>query len=185
MMISNNARNGFDHLLMQAIKASMTASSSDACEVTVLANPSEIGETKIVIFTISSYLFRAIVLIYFTPDDCAKEYFSQFNRGHPSEMTEQSFFDAIAECGNMCCGTLNRELSQYFPHLGMSTPNFINSNCSFYLDALKCGHIQHFKIEASDTFQFHASLGICHYADLDFILKTNDASTPIGELELF
>ena len=47
---------------------------------------------------------------------------------------EQAFFDAIAERGNICCGILNRDLGHYFPHMGLSTPNILDKECSSKLE---------------------------------------------------
>lgn len=184
-MISKHARDGFDHLLIQAIKASLVTSQQDACEVAVITDPSEIKETKIVMLTVSSYLFRLMVFIYFSPDDATKGHFARINNIQAKDMSEQSFYDAIAEYGNICCGILNRDLGQFFPHIGMSTPNIIDKNCSYYLDALNCGHIQHFNVDVNGTAAFHASLCVCDFADLDFIVDVHDADADTGELELF
>jgi hypothetical protein len=186
-MISKQAQDGFNHLLIKAIKSSLVMPTADACEVNVLTDLTEIEETKMVILTVSSYLFRLMVFIYFTPDDSTKEYFARINKTQALDMSEQSFYDAIAECGNICCGILNRDLSQFFPHIGMSTPNIIDKNCSSYLNVLGCGHIQHFKVNVNDIngASFHVSLCINDFADLHFILDKNEEETNTGELELF
>jgi CheY-specific phosphatase CheX len=184
-MISNHARNGFDHLLKRAIQSTMVASPNDVFEIAVIADPTEIKQTKIVILTVSSYLFRLMVLIHFTPDSSTKELFSRINHVEASEMSEQSLYDAIAECGNMFCGVLNRDLCQFFPHLGMSTPNFIDKNCSSYLNTLNPGHIQHLKVNINDTPLFHVSMCVSNYSDLDFVVNVNETVTHTGELELF
>jgi hypothetical protein len=126
-----------------------------------------------------------MVLIYFTPDSATKEYFAGINNMQASEMSEQSFHDAVAEYGNICCGILNRDLGQFFPHIGMSTPNIIDRNCSSYLNVLGCGHIQHFKATVNNNAQFHVSLCVSDYADLDFVVKADEESVNTGELELF
>lgn len=184
-MISNQARNGFDHLLKQAIKSNMVASPDDVCEIGVIPDQSDIKQTKIVILTISSYLFRLMVLVYFTPDSRTKEHFARISGIEASDMSEQAFNDVIAECGNMCCGVLNRDLCQYFPHLGMSTPNFIEKNCSLYLHDLNPGHLQHFKVDINGDLLFHVSLCVSDYSDLDFVVDVNEVATNTGELELF
>ena len=184
-MISTNARNGFDQLLTRALKASVTASQEDACEVTVLTDLSEITASRIVVLTVSSYLFRLMVMIYFTPDQATKEHFARMNKVRVEDMSEQSFYDAISECGNICCGILNRDLGAFFPHIGMSTPNLIDKNCSSYLDALNCDHIQHFKVDVDTAALFHVSLCVSDYADLDFVVEADEESASTGELELF
>lgn len=184
-MISNNARDGFDHMFTQGIKGGLAASSEDSCEITFLPDLSEVEETKLVILTVSSYLFRLMVLIYFTPDEATKEHFARINKMQASDMSEQVFYDAISECGNICCGILNRELAHFFPNIGMSTPNILDKNCSSYLKMLNCGHIQHLRIDINNTVHFHASLCVCDYANLDFKVEITEEEASTGELELF
>ncbi len=184
-IISNHARDGFDRLLVQAIKSSLVVQVEDVCEVVALADLLEEANTKIVMLTVSSYLFRAMVLINFTPDRHTKEYIARAANSKTSDMSDQSFYDAVAEFGNMCCGILNRELAQIFPHIGMSTPNIIETNCLAYLNRLSCAHIRHFKIELNGTCLFRVSLCVCTYADLDFSVKDHEEVTSTGDLELF
>lgn len=184
-MISSHARQGFDHLLTQAIKTSLLTSAEDTCEVTVLSDQSEITDTRIVMLTVSSFLFRMMVLIYFTPDDATKAYFARRNNLPESDMSQQVLYDAIAEYGNICCGILNRDLGAYFPHIGMSTPNIIDKNCATYLSVLGGNHVKHLKVSLNDAALFHVSLCVCDYADLDFVVDMNQEAEQTGELELF
>lgn len=163
----------------------MVASPDDACEVTVISSESEIKEEMMVVLTISSYLFRLVVLIYFTRDDATREHIARGSRINASEMSEQAFYDSISEFGNVCCGILNRGLAGFFPHIGMSTPNIIHKDCSTYLKRLGCGHIQHFKVKINDSVRFHVGLCVSDYADLDFVVDTAQAESGTGELELF
>jgi hypothetical protein len=184
-MISTHARDGFDHLLTRALKASLVASDDDVCDVKVIDNLSEIDASTIVVLTISSYLFRLMVMLHFTPDDSTRQHVARINKISTEEMSEQSFHDALAECGNICCGILNRDLGAIFPHIGMSTPNIIDTECAAYLNMLNCGHIQHFEINIADRPLFHVSLCVSDYADLDFVVDVNEEATDTGELELF
>ena len=109
-MISARARDGFDQLLVRAIRSSLTLSPNDDCEIAVLDDTSGIAETKIIMLTISSYVFRLVVFIHFSPNRQTKNYFAKLRKIAPDEMSDQSFYDTIAECGNVCCGILNREL---------------------------------------------------------------------------
>jgi hypothetical protein len=184
-MISARARDGFDQLLVRAIRSSLTLSPNDDCEIAVLDDTSGIAETKIIMLTISSYVFRLVVFIHFSPNRQTKNYFAKLRKIAPDEMSDQSFYDTIAECGNVCCGILNRELWEFYPHIGMSTPNIMDRNCTTHLGALRHGHIRHFKIRVDDDFEFHAGLCVCDYADIDFAVKPEAIESSIGELELF
>lgn len=184
-MISIQARDGFDNLLIHATKSSLVASKDDVCEVTVLADTSAIKNTKMVVLTVSSYLFRLVILIYFNLDTPTKEHIARSRNVDASDMDDQDFYDSIAEFGNICCGTLNRGLAPFFPHIGMSTPNIIDKNCSSFLGRLNCGYTKHFRVDINDAVHFHIGLCVSDYADLDFtvIIEQDDSGT--GELELF
>jgi CheY-specific phosphatase CheX len=184
-MISNQARDGFDRLLTRALKASLTVSEEDAFEIAAVDHLDGLDASTIVVLTISSYLFRTIVMLHFSSDEATREHVARINKMAVEEMTEQSFHDAIAECGNICCGIFNRDLGAIFPHIGMSTPNIIGSKCVAYLDMLNGGHIQHFAIDIAQQPLFHVSLCVCDYADLDFAVDANEESADTGELELF
>lgn len=184
-MISTNARNGFDHLLIQGFKGALAAQPDDTCDIGSVPDLSGVKDTKCVVLTISSYLFRLMVLIYFTPDTPTKAHFSRASKIDASAMSEQALIDAISECANMCCGALSRDLSRVFPHIGMSTPNILDKESSSSLHTLNCGHIQHFTVDINKATRFHASLCVSDYADLDFVVDTTASDVSSGELELF
>ncbi|QJQ00980.1 hypothetical protein [Herbaspirillum rubrisubalbicans] len=182
--ISAAARDGFDTLLQQALRSSLVPSAASA-EITVLDDVAAIVEKKMVVLTISSYLFRLMVMFHFTPDAATRGHFARLTRANPAEMGDQAFMDAIAECGNLCCGIFNRELGRFFPHLGMSTPNVIDTQCVAYLQKLNCAHVRHFAIDLADAPRFHVSLCISAYDHLDFAVSVEEQVDTTGELELF
>lgn len=184
-MISNSARDGFDYMFMQGIKGGLMATPDDHCTISVLPDLTEVKETKLVILTVSSYLFRLMVMIYFTPDQATKEHFARVNKTTVEDMDLQAFDDAISECGNISCGILNRELAHFFPNIGMSTPNILDKDCSSYLDILNLGHVRHLRVDINEAIHFHASLCVCAYADLDFAVDIREEAASTGELELF
>lgn len=183
-MISSSARDGFDTLLTQALRNSL-ANGSTSFEVSTLTDVAAISEKKMVVLTVSSYLFRLMVMFYFTPDAATKEYFARLNNVNAEDMSEQSFMDAIAECGNLCCGILNRDLGNFFPHIGMSTPNVIDRHCATYLQMLNCGHVQHFAVDIDAAPRFHVTLCVSDCADIDFTVSPEEMDSSTGELELF
>ena len=170
---------------MQGIKGAMAAQSEDICEVSIASDLKGMKATKCVVLTISSYLFRLMVLIYFTPDATTKSHFAKANRLHESDMSEQALIDAISEFSNMCCGALSRDLSPIFRHIGMSTPNILDTECASYLHLFKCGHTQHFKVEVNNHAHLHFSLCVSEYSDIDFEVDTTTEDVSTGELELF
>jgi len=185
-MLSQSATDGFDTLLMQSLKTSLTPSGEESGVMVIAAEDAEaIADSQIVVLTVSSYLFRAMVMFYFTPNADTRAHFARLNHLELDAMSEQTFMDAIAEGGNLCCGILNRDLGNFFPHIGMSTPNVIDKQCASYLQKLNCEHIQHFAVEMPQSPRFYVSLCVSTYADIDFEVDANAAASETGELELF
>lgn len=183
-MISQNAQRSLSQILQQGIKASLLASPLDPVVIEPVADPSGFSCTQTVVLSVSSYHFRLLVLIYFTPDALTKTYFAALNKMDEQSMDAQAFADAISECGNICCGSLNRELAIQFPHVGMSTPNIIDRRCALYLGVLGSTYQQHFDISIPQGPRFHASLCVNEFEDLDFDIQINETQSG-GELEMF
>ncbi len=184
-MISARAKAGFDQMVTQGIRAGLLSPGASPQAITSMDSLKDLRETHAVILSISSYLFRLMVLIYFTPDEATRAHFARIHRMAPEEMTEQAFADAIAECGNMCCGTVNRELGRVFPHVGMSTPNIVDRRCAEHLHLTGYGHLQHFQVSVDDDTRFHVTLCVCDDEDLDFETAPEQAPESTGELEFF
>lgn len=184
-MISNRAQNSFDQMLTLGIKASMGGAAPENCVVEVVPDLKDIQETSVVMLTVASFLFRLSVMIYFSSDEATQGYFARVNNVPPGEMNDQAFLDAIRECGNICCGTLNRELAQVYPHVAMSTPNIIERGCVNHLESLNVGHLQHFRAITEEGMRFHLTLCVRDYADLDFEWTMVEETTAAGEMEFF
>lgn len=183
-MISNNAQRAFGEMLVQGIKASLLASPDEPIAVTPVAQVEGIAASEIVMLSISSYFFRLVVLVYFTPDEQTKAHFARLNKVPVSAMDAQALVDAIHECGNICCGSINRALSAVFPHVGMSTPNIMDKRCAHYRGVLESSHEQHVAIAIPGGPRLHASLCIKEFADLDFEIEAVPVEAG-GELEMF
>lgn len=184
-MISNRARSNFDQMLVLGIKASMGGASPESCEVEVVPDLTSIRETNVVMLTVSSFLFRMSVLVYFSSDEATLNHFAAVNNISAADMSDQAFLDAIRECGNICCGTLNRELARVYPHVAMSTPNIIERECVNHLESLNGGHLQHFRATPAGDKQFHVTLCVRDYADVDFEWAMLEEATAAGEMEFF
>lgn len=182
-MISARATNSFDQMLILGIKASMGEIASADCVVEVLGHPEEIQESHVVLLTVASYVFRLSVLVYFSHDEPTKAHFANMTHVDPAKMTEQDFLDAIQECSNMCCGTLNRELVHTFPHVGMSTPNIIERECVSYLQSLPGGHLQHFRVINNIGQNFYFAICVRDFADIDFEWAPVEEIDSSGEIK--
>ncbi len=183
-MISNAAQEGFEHVFKHGLKESLSPLADDDCVLTVLPDLAQAQERQVVVLTISSFLLRLTVLIYFTPDAITKEHFARVNHKSVEEMDVQNFQDIVSECGNICCGIMNRDLLTIFPHMGLSTPSILDKQCAAYLDVLKYGHIKHIRVDINNVVRFHATLCVSEHADLDFSVDVS-AEESTGELEMF
>lgn len=183
-MLSSNAQRSLTQILHQGLKAGLLVSPDDPIEITPVDDNSAFASAQFVILSVSSYLFRLAVLIYFSPDEQTKSHFAAINKVDAQNMDVQAFEDAISECGNICCGSLNRELVAAFPHVGMSTPNILDRQCAQYLSVLGSTFQQHYDVTIPDGPRFHASLCFNAFAALDFDIQIveNESS---GELEMF
>lgn len=182
--LSVAAREGFDRLLQQSLRASLVPPDSSA-DISVVEDDGQIDSRRMVVLTISSYLFRAMVMFHFSPDALTRAHFARLTRSNAAEMSEQGFMDAIAESGNLCCGIFNRELGRFFPHLGMSTPNVIDRQCAAYLQRLNYAHLRHFAIDIPGSPRLWVSLCVSAYDHLDFTVSAQEQVESTGELELF
>ena len=118
-MISPHAQEGFDLLLIRSLKASLP-SALEHSEIGVTSDVAGLVEQEAVVLTVSSYLFRLMVMIHFKQDATTMAYMAGMHEAGTEGHDKQVFLDAIAEYGNLFCGILNRELGNYFPHIGMS-----------------------------------------------------------------
>lgn len=184
-MISQHAKDGFDFLLQRAIRSSLAPAADDQCDVQPADGSGAIKTRQAVMLTISSYLFRVMVFIHFSPDAATKAHFARIKGCEPAELDDQTLLDVIMECGNICCGALNRDLGNYYPHVGMSTPCVLHRHCIEYIAHLKSGHTRHFGITINDALTLHASLAVCADADMDFQVDMTQAEESTGELEMF
>lgn len=177
-MITERARAGFDQLVQAGLRSGLRTAAGAPCMIEQAASLDKIKARKVVVLTVSSYLFRLVAAIYFRSDAATRAYFAG--------ASEQEFLDRVAECGNICCGSLNRELSKYFPHVGMSTPNIIDRDCMRHAGLLGGGLLRHYKLDVAHDVALHASLCVSDYGLVDFqadAVAEEDLST--GELQLF
>lgn len=184
MTLSGRAIRALDQMLEQGLRAALQAGTGDTLHITELADATQITTQRMVVLSVSSYSFRLVVMIHFTPDPTTRAHFARLNRLTPEAMDSQAFTDAILECGNVCCGTINRDLARTFRHVGMSTPNTLDRQCLRYLPMLAGSHERHFAVATPGSAMFFASLCMTAFAPLDFEADTpsNESS---GELEMF
>lgn len=184
-MITERARTSFDRLMAAALESGMPDGRGSA-RVAPVASLAQIRENKIVVLTVSSYLFRLIAILYFQPDAATRAYFGRGADADVPAAGDDDFRDRVAECGNVCCGALNRALGAFFPHVGMSTPNILDKDCMRYAELLDCSLTRHYEVALEGGPTMYATMCVADYGLVDFhVDPTAEAAVDTGELEMF
>jgi hypothetical protein len=179
-VISADAQNSFDRIFRKAAQARLPIDTSDLCGIVPIANASA-GATKntqVVVLTISSIVFRMLLILHFDEDDTTHRYYLKDN-------DERPFQEVFLEICNLCCGAMNQELLSYFPDLGMSTPYVLNAQCLPHLHELKPGLLSSYSVTLNDSVRLAATVCVCAHAPIDFVADTSATEETSGELELF
>ena len=179
-MISEDAKNGVNHLFTRAARANLALNAADTITIEQLPGTA-IGDTpekRILVLTVVSYVFRLLTIFHLNNDAATEDYFTRSN-------PERDFGEVLGELGNLCCGAMNRDLGKHFLHTGMSTPYLLESQCLAFLKALNPAYVVQHRIVINDSVVLHATLCLCAYAPIDFRCDTEMAEESTGELELF
>lgn len=179
-MISDQARRSIEQIFIKAAKARLVLDSGDFCDVAPLGGDKagEMPEKNIVVLTISSILFRLLLIFHVDESPTTRAYFVR-------DAGDKSFAEVFSEIGNLCCGAMNRELLSHFPDLGMSTPTLLSSRCVSFLGELQPGYLARFAITINGAVELHASICLSGYAPLDFAVDLCVAEEETGVLEMF
>ena len=184
-MITERAKASFDRLLVSSLKSGMPVGGASVY-VESVKELDRIKEKKIAILTVSSYLFRAMAILYFKPDAATRAYFNRTAEEGAPAPSDEEFYDRVSECGNVVVGALNRDLGAFFPHVGMSTPNIIDKDCMQYVELLGCTLTKHYKIVLAGELTLYATLCVADYGLVDFhVDPAVEVEVDTGELEMF
>lgn len=183
--ISPRARNAFARIARDALRSGLGLKEDD-WSVQELGWDEPAPGDKVAMLTLSSYLFRIVVVIHFDEGPATWAHFG----GEAGSADRQALHDRISEFGNVACGAFNREVARVFPHLGMSTPNVIDRQCVEFLAHLGAGMTHHLRLQLADGLVLHARMAVCEYDDIDFDLPVRESEAQAeevetGELELF
>ncbi|MEN9480730.1 MAG: hypothetical protein RLZZ298_2125 [Pseudomonadota bacterium] len=179
-MISEQAKQGVNYIFTKAVKANLTVDASDNIEVAQLhdAGFADIPGKNIVVLTISSYLFRLLIIFHVDADQATEAHFTKLQ-------PERSFHEVFGEFGNLCVGAMNRDMGNHFLHLGMSTPYVLESRSLPFLNELKPGYVARHQIGINNAVSLHATLCLCAYAPIDFRVDMSAVEEETGTIELF
>ncbi|MDN7179690.1 hypothetical protein M0D69_17170 [Caballeronia sp. SEWSISQ10-4 2] len=179
-MISSNAQASIEGILLRAARSRLPQQSDDACDIVPLAQgyDSARPESNVIILTISSILFRLLLVFHFDDDASTRDHFVKNG-------SEVSLQDALLEICNLCCGAVNQDLLRYFPDLGMSTPYVLSARCLSHLEQLKPDYLSSYAITINGSVQLAATVCVCAHAPIDFVANMTAVEESSGELELF
>ncbi|RDK02066.1 hypothetical protein [Paraburkholderia lacunae] len=179
-MITGHAKESFERIFRRAAQARLPLQSSDTCEIVPLAQAGmgATSDTQVVVLTISSMVFRLLLILQFDENDSLRSYFLK-------DTADRSFQEAFLEICNLCCGAMNQELLRYFPDLGMSTPYVLSARCLSYLQELKPDFLSSYSIAIEGSVQLAATICVCADAPVDFVADTSAVEETSGELEMF
>lgn len=184
-MISEQAKSSLDRLFRATITRHVREISEQDCTVESVSDSSEITEEEFALITLSSSVFKCLGVFHLNHTEQAIRFFKGMSSTAMDIFGQNEFRDSFLEFCNLCCGTLNRELHQYFPHLGMSTPYFLVRECSPFMPELNPGYSKDYRIILDSSFILHVSLYVCDFGAVDFTAHYSDNMEDTGELEMF
>ncbi|MBL0727652.1 hypothetical protein [Piscinibacter sp. HJYY11] len=184
--VSDRARQGLDHFVAQAARNSLVRH-GEPCEVVPDDDTLVPKAPDVVMFTVTSYLFRVVLLIQFDRDPATRAYMAGLASTPVDEMNGERFFDTMNERGNLFCGAFNRDLVPFFPHIGMSTPCVLKRNSVEHITAVKPSYHRRFRCELAPGVAMYFTLALCADADFDFAFepRAEEETDTAGELEMF
>jgi len=179
-VISDNAKGSIDGIFRKAAQSRLVLAAGDTCEIAAIPTNDAglIPEAQVVVLTISSILFRLMLMLQFDEGADTRDYF--FAEGSASTVQE-----IFSEQANLCCGAMNQELLRYFPDLGMSTPYVLNAHCIAHLEDLKPAYLASYAVTVNQAARIKATVCVCTHAPLDFVADLSALEESCGELELF
>lgn len=183
-MISSHAKDSFERIFRKAAQSRLTLDPGDVCDITPLAQAKAEPDSNtnsngdVVVLTISSIVFRLILVFHFNEDGSTRDYFLR-------DGAERPFQEVFLEICNLCCGAVNQALLEYFPDLGMSTPYVLHARSVSHLEQLKPAYLASHAITINGSVQLAATVCVCAYAPLDFIADVSAVQESGGELEFF
>jgi hypothetical protein len=181
----------FETLIRGSIKDSIVTAlaeglgESEAITLQDNVERSNIDEEQVIILTISSHVFRLLIVMNLTMDDTFDGYISQcLGQGGNSDKTK--VYDYLNEVGNLLCGSLKRDLQSSVNALGMSTPNLLKAETLNHVDSLKVDQEYHLRVSFSGEKLMYVSYYLSAYGDLDVQTQTHSESdVGVSELEFF
>jgi hypothetical protein len=179
IVLSEQTKQSIEQAFHRSLRASLTRAPEDVCAIAPVSGSGEVGQPGeiLLVVTLSSFVFRLLTLFQVGADAATRAYYVS--------VAQQSLDEAFREFANMCCGALNRELSQQIPHLAMSIPYFLSSQCLEFLGELRPSFLSRSAVTINDSVRLQVTLCMCCSAAVDFVASAPVAAATSGELEMF
>lgn len=185
-MVSEDFKRELGHLLKGALEEAQI--STNHPWTTRESNDENKGMKEIFMLTISSQLFRIVLVMHFTRTSEFEQLVIDALKLNTATLDQDKFYDFFGEVGNSICGSIKRELGRTVPSLGMSTPNRLSIECLKYVKARPIDFQSHLEVLLDDKRLFLTSLYLFADHDLNYEVKTvvkNEDDVASGELEFF
>lgn len=188
MLVNDEFKNEIKRTFKASFEDSITAG-SDASRwyIKERTNLDNLEEDEFYVLTMSSQLFRVIVLFHFTRKEETESLVSDILKINLSNLDDDKFYDYLGEVGNAFLGSMKRDIGKSVPSLGMSTPNRLNKDCLKYMQSLNTNFESHAVAEYDDQPLFQASVYLVADEELNIHVDRHSAEeeTDSGELEMF
>ena len=170
----------FEDAFRRAATMNLVRSTNDSISIKPMKSQdtSSPPGSRLVIITISSFAFRLLTVFQVHDSTAMRAYYGGGAAKEPIDAT-------FAEVANLCCGALNRELSQSFPHLAMSIPYSLSSRSIQFLDVLRPQFLSGHSICIDSRIQLEATLCMCCTTLVELGATVKRPTEDSGELELF
>lgn len=181
-------------ILQRTLEQTVKACSPDSTwSIQSAGSLDDIQHDHCIVLTISSFKFRVMCLLHLTMNQSTRDFVAQASGTKTEELDKSALLDYLLEMSNSMSGNLKRNLQDFCPPMGMSTPNLLERSCLHFDDFVTFAHGAH--AAAMHSYQsestFAASILVSIKQEQDFDLKNyNDYdyaedTDSGGELELF
>jgi hypothetical protein len=179
-VLTDQSRQNLIEVFERAARSSMLRSEEHSWDISrEAANAAApAGSGPLLVITTSSFRFRLLTIFSVPDSEANRAYFIPAGSG-------LTIHEGFAEVANLCCGALNREISNIYPHLAMSVPSRLSSQCLGHLTELEPAFISRSMISINGTVQVGVTLCMCCTAPVEIPVLTVAAEQASGELEMF
>jgi hypothetical protein len=186
-MVNENFKRELGRLLQGALEE-VQVSSSNPWVIRENNDEKYQGMAEIFMLTISSQLFRIVLVMHFSRTSEFEEVVINALKLNANSLDQHKFFDFVGEVGNSICGAIKRELTRTVPSMGMSTPNRLSRDCLKYVKTRSIDYQSHRDVILDDQRLFAVSLYLFADHDLNYEVKDvvgSEDDVASGELEFF